>query len=67
MAGVFWGESVRRDPARHRANMLQLLDWVAAGQLSPRIHATYPLEHIVEALGVLERREATGKVVVTIE
>lgn len=67
MAGVFWGESVRRDPARHRANMLQLLDWVAAGQLSPRIHATYPLERIVEALGVLERREATGKVVVTIE
>lgn len=67
MAGVFWGESVRRDPARHRANMLQLLDWVAAGRLSPRIHATYPLERIVEALGVLERREATGKVVVTIE
>jgi len=67
MAGVFWGESVRRDPVRHRANMLQLLDWVAAGRLSPRIHATYPLEHIVEALGVLERREATGKVVLTIE
>jgi NADPH2:quinone reductase len=67
MVGVFWGESVRRDPARHRANMLQLLDWVAAGQLSPRIHATYPLERIVEALSVLERREATGKVVLTIE
>jgi NADPH2:quinone reductase len=67
MVGVFWGESVRRDPARHRANMLQLLDWVAAGRLSPRIHATYPLERIVEALSVLERREATGKVVLTIE
>lgn len=67
MAGVFWGESVRRDPDRHRANMRQLLDWVAAGELSPRIHATYPLEQIVEALGVLERREATGKVVLTID
>lgn len=67
MTGVFWGESVRRDPAGHRANMLQLLDWVATGRLSPRIHATYPLERIVEALGVLERREATGKVVLTIE
>jgi NADPH2:quinone reductase len=67
MAGVFWGESVRRDPAGHRANMLQLLDWVAAGRLAPRIHATYPLEQIVEALGVLERREATGKVVLTID
>jgi NADPH2:quinone reductase len=67
MAGVFWGESVRRDPAGHRANMLQLLDWVAAGRLAPRVHATYPLERIVEALGVLERREATGKVVLTID
>lgn len=66
MAGVFWGESVRRDPAGHRANMLQLLEWVAAGRLTPRIHATYPLERIVEALGVLERREAMGKVVLTI-
>jgi NADPH2:quinone reductase len=67
MAGVFWGESVRRDPPGHRANMLQLLDWVAAGRLAPRVHATYPLERIVEALGVLERREATGKVVLTID
>ena len=43
MAGVFWGEAVRRAPERHRANMLQVLDWVAAGRLKPRIHATYPL------------------------
>jgi len=66
MAGVFWGEAVRRAPERHRANMLQVLDWVAAGRLKPRIHGTYPLDQIGEALRVLERREATGKVVVTI-
>ena len=28
-AGVFWGEAVRRDPAGHRANMRQVLEWVA--------------------------------------
>jgi NADPH:quinone reductase len=66
ITGVFWGEAVRRAPERHRANMLQVLDWVAAGRLKPRIHATYPLDQIGEALSVLERREATGKVVVTI-
>jgi NADPH2:quinone reductase len=66
MMGVFWGESVRRDPEGHRANMLQLLDWVGIGRLNPRIHATYPLERIVDALAILERREATGKVVLTI-
>ncbi len=63
--GVFWGESVRRDPAGHRANMIQVLDWVAAGKLTPRIHATYPLADIRDAIAVLDRREATGKVVLT--
>jgi NADPH2:quinone reductase len=64
--GVFWGESVRRDPEGHRANIAQVLAWVAAGRLKPRIHATYPLSEIAQALGVLERREATGKVVLTL-
>jgi len=64
--GVFWGEAVRRDPARHRANMIEVLDWVAAGKLAPRIHATYPLEDIRKAVAVLDRREATGKVVLTL-
>lgn len=64
--GVFWGESVKRDPEGHRANMIQVLDWVAAGKLSPRIHATYPLADIAEAICVLDRREATGKVVLAL-
>jgi NADPH2:quinone reductase len=64
--GVFWGEAVRRDPARHRANMIEVLDWVAAGKLVPRIHATYPLAEIREAIAVIDRREAAGKVVLTL-
>ncbi len=64
--GVFWGESVKRDPNGHRANMAQVLDWVAAGKLAPHIHATYPLADIAEAIRVLDRREATGKVVIEI-
>lgn len=63
--GVFWGEAVRRNPAAHRANMIQILDWVAAGKLAPRIHGLYPLAEIREAIGVLDRREAVGKVVLT--
>lgn len=64
--GVFWGEAVKRDPAGHRANMVMVLKAVAEGRLNPRIHGTYPLEKIIEAIGVLERREAAGKVVVQI-
>lgn len=63
--GVFWGESVKRDPAGHKRNMTQVLDWVAEGKLHPRIHGTFPLDAIREAIGVLDRREAVGKVVVT--
>lgn len=61
--GVHWGEAVRRDRAGHRANMERVLAWVAEGRLSVRIHATYPLQQIAEAIGVLDRREAVGKVV----
>ncbi|NJR31277.1 zinc-binding dehydrogenase [bacterium] len=64
--GVFWGESVKRDPAGHRASMVQVLDWVAAGKLVPHMHATYPLESIADAVRVLDQRAATGKVVVTL-
>jgi NADPH2:quinone reductase len=64
--GVFWGESVSRDPAGHRENMEFVLRAVADGRLSPRVHGSFPLERIVEAIGVLERREATGKVVVRV-
>lgn len=63
--GVYWGESVKRDPAGHRRNMMQVLEWVAEGKLQPRIHGTFPLEAICEAIGVLDRREAVGKVVLT--
>lgn len=65
--GVFWGEAVRRAPERHRANMIEVLDWIAAGKLAPRIHGTYPLAEVREAIAILDRREATGKVVLTLE
>ena len=64
--GVFWGEAVRRNPERHRANMIEVLGWVADGKLDPRIQATYPLAEIREAIGVLDRREAAGKIVLTL-
>ena len=64
--GVFWGEAVKRDPAGHRANMIDVLRLGAAGKLDARIHATYPLADIREAIGVIDRREATGKVVLTL-
>ncbi len=65
--GVFWGEAVRRNPQGHRANMIEVLRWVADGKLAVRIHGTYPLADICNAIGILDRREATGKVVLTLD
>ncbi len=64
--GVFWGESVKRDPLGHRDNMTAVLNWVSEGKLVPHIHATYPLAQAAEAIAVLDRREAVGKVVLTV-
>lgn len=64
--GVFWGEAIRRDPSGHRANMANVLQWVESGRLKPRIHGHFPLDRIADAIGVLDRREASGKVILTI-
>lgn len=63
--GVFWGEAVRRDPAAFRADMGRVLAAVASGELRPHVHAVMPLGAIKEAIGLIERREAAGKVVLS--
>jgi len=65
VVGVFWGAFTARDPERHRANIAQLLGWLAEGKLRPHVSATYPLEQAAAAITDLEQRRALGKVVVT--
>ncbi|KQP76335.1 NADPH:quinone oxidoreductase [Methylobacterium sp. Leaf111] len=60
--GVHWGVFVEREPEAHRANQEQLLAWVAEGRLTAKVHGEYPLADYEEALGILKRREAVGKV-----
>lgn len=66
ITGVFWGESVRRNPQSHGANMRLLLGFVADGRLKPRIDATFPLDKAAEALSIIEHRKAKGKIVLTL-
>jgi NADPH:quinone reductase-like Zn-dependent oxidoreductase len=46
-----------------KADLLAVLEHVAAGRLKPVIHAVLPLAEAGAAHGILERREAFGKVV----
>lgn len=64
LRGVFWGESIDREPAAHAANMAQVLAWMAEGRLKPHIHATYPLADTAKALDEIAGRRVKGKVIV---
>jgi len=64
IVGVFWPAFVERDPERHRANMVQLLDWCNEGRIAPHIHARFALGETAEALSLIEGRKVTGKVIV---
>jgi NADPH2:quinone reductase len=61
--GVYWGAWTERDPAGHRANMTQILDWCAEGKLSSHVHAVYPLAEAAAALKAIATRQAMGKVI----
>jgi NADPH2:quinone reductase len=63
IVGVFWGSFVERDPAGHRANTKQIMDWVVAGKLSAHVQATYPLADAANALKALAARKVMGKIV----
>jgi NADPH2:quinone reductase len=60
--GVFWGQFTERTPEKHRANMVDVLQWALDGKLSAHVHAVYPLEKIAAALKALANREAKGKI-----
>lgn len=65
VCGVFWGGFTTREPERFRAQVAELFDLLAAGKISPRVSARFPLERGAEAIAMLENRQALGKVVVT--
>jgi NADPH2:quinone reductase len=61
---VFWTSFVEREPERHRANMIQLLDWCQQGLIAPHIHASFGLIETAKALSLIEGRKVTGKVII---
>ncbi len=59
--GVFWGQFAMREVEKNRANLKQVLDWVAAGKLKPHVDGTLPFARATEAIERLERRAVKGK------
>jgi NADPH2:quinone reductase len=67
IAGVFWGEFVRRDPVRHASNVKDLFDLYENGQIRPRVSKRFALAQGHEAIAWLASRQALGKVVVVVD
>lgn len=64
VVGVRAGEYGRRLPEKGRENREAIWAWAREGRTRPHIHAELPLEETCEAMGLLERREVVGKVIV---
>ena len=64
VVGVFWGDFTRREPEANRANMRELVAWLADGSLKPHIAARYRLEEGGQAIADVRERRAVGKVLV---
>ncbi|MDE1173108.1 MAG: NADPH:quinone oxidoreductase family protein [Parvibaculaceae bacterium] len=65
--GVRAGEYGRRDPEAGRANIETIDRLAAEGKIDPYVCATFPLERAVDAMRMLQNRQAIGKVVITMD
>ncbi|MEN9760495.1 MAG: Quinone oxidoreductase 1 [Pseudomonadota bacterium] len=64
LIGVFWGQYLQLEPAAFAADLKELFERVAAGELKPYISARYPLADGARALRELMDRRASGKLVI---
>ncbi len=67
IVGVFWGAFRGREPEKDAANFRQMLTWFEEGKLKPHVSHTLPLEKAADAMYMLLRREAVGKIVLTVD
>lgn len=66
VVGAGWGAGVMSHPEKIAEIGAAVDDLIAAGAVAPVVGARYPLERAGEALELLERRGATGKVVLEV-
>ncbi|MXW93588.1 MAG: NADPH:quinone oxidoreductase family protein [Rhodospirillaceae bacterium] len=66
VVGVRAGEYGRRFPDRGRENLDAVWKLAAEGKVTVPVHAELPLEDFRAGFAMLERREAVGKVVLTV-
>ena len=64
LVGVFWGEFVKREPAKNQQGLAEMMGWIAEGKLKPLISKTYSLKEAPQALMDIAARRVVGKIVI---
>jgi NADPH:quinone reductase-like Zn-dependent oxidoreductase len=67
VCGVFWGAFAARDPKANAGHVAELFRLWDAGEIAPKVSATYPLDRAGEAIAAMAARQAIGKLVVTLD
>jgi NADPH:quinone reductase len=67
VCGVFWGAFTMREPKRNADHITRLFRLWQAGSISPNVTETFPLAKGGDAIAKMARREAIGKLVVTMD
>lgn len=62
IAGVFWGEYIRRNPKQLRKQIEALMGWVKEGRVSAHVDKIYSFKETADAFARLSGRQAMGKV-----
>ncbi len=65
--GVYWGAYRNNESDVFRASFDELAKWYAEGRLKPHVSQVFPLAQAPQALGVLQSRQATGRLVIDID
>lgn len=66
IVGVFFGSFSQKQPQTAAANLEKISTMIIAGELSPRITETFPLERVVDAFELMASRSSMGKIVLTV-
>ena len=64
VVGVRAGEYGRQFPERGRENVEQIWTWARDGITRPFVHASLPLEQIIDGFRMLQNRKVTGKLII---
>ena len=65
--GVFWGAFTAREPERNQDHIARLFRLWKEGKIAPLVSETFPLARGGDAIAKMARREAIGKLVVTMD